>query len=333
MKECELCHRCLEGGQEFCPNDGAPFVELFPGPATLDGRYRLLRGVGRGGMGRVYRARHLGLKRLVAVKLLDPRRASDAGFLSRFEREAEILGQLEHPSIVAVSDFGIEPERKLPYLVMEHLEGVTLSEWLRREGVPPLEKALPILEAVAEALDYAHARGVLHRDLKPGNVFLVDKGAPAPEVKVLDFGLSCFYADRGATTAWIGGGPPPISEGPADAALDLTDGVLGTPGYVAPELLRSEPPTPAADLYSLGALICAVLTGRLPDRDLCPGLERILSPALASEVSRRPASARAVVAGLRRDVRSSERRRQSLRWMAVAALLGLAAVPLAVMRA
>src|SRR3982751_1748791 len=195
---------------------------------VLDGKYRLDDRLGEGATGVVYRATHLGLKRVFALKLLKPGTALAPSSVSRFQREAEALGRLRHPHIVDVPDSGIDPGTGAPYLVMELLDGVSLAELCRTAGPLPLERALPILDAVAAAVDAAHEQGLLHRDLKPGNVLLCGGDGEAPAVKVLDFGL-----------AEIAGAPLPVpgpsSGAGADGRLTATGDLLGTPLYVAPE--------------------------------------------------------------------------------------------------
>src|SRR4051812_21088618 len=161
-----------------------------PSP-VLDGKYRLDERLGEGAVGLVYRATHLGLKKIFALKLLKPGLAAlDPFSVIRFQREAEALGRLRHPHIVEVTDSGIDPGTGAPYLVMELLEGIPLSDLCRREGPLPLARALPILDAIAAAVDAAHEQGILHLDLKPGNILL---GGPAGEeraVKGLDLRLA-----------------------------------------------------------------------------------------------------------------------------------------------
>src|SRR3954453_11112151 len=194
--------------------------------SVLDGKYRLDDRLGEGAAGIVYRATHLGLKKVFALKLLKPGPALDPFSVSRFQREAEALGRLRHPHIVDVTDSGIDPGTGVPYLVMELLDGVPLAELCRMAGPLPLERALPILDAIAAAVDAAHERGILHRDLKPGNVLLCGRDGEDPAGKVLDFGL-----------AEIAGAPLP-TPGPASGGLSdgrgrETGALLGTPLYVA----------------------------------------------------------------------------------------------------
>jgi len=282
-----------------------------PEPRLLGGRYLLEERLGEGGLGVVWRARHLGLQRDVALKLL---RAAphDPEALARFQREAEALGRLRHPHVVEVTDFGVDADTGVPYLVMELLAGQTLADLLREEGALPAARALPLLEALAEAVDAAHAQGILHRDLKPGNVAMAG-------VKVLDFGL----AEIAAPAREAAPGEPAGTQAAGDARLTATGALLGTPLYAAPEVIRSGTSCRASDIYSLGVIAYEMLTGRPPftgsttevlaghlqHEPPVPGLAapvwESLREALDKEPARRPASAVAFVAGLRRAVEQS----------------------------
>ena len=158
----------------------------------LDGKYRLEELCGRGGMGAVYRALHIGTGRRVAVKVIAPELAGNREFIERFRREARTIGRLRHPNIVNVTDFGItgENEQTLAYLVMEHLEGGTLAAKLKDKRPLPLADALDILTQTCAAIDEAHRLGILHRDLKPENIWLEPVGVGGCNVKVLDFGIA-----------------------------------------------------------------------------------------------------------------------------------------------
>jgi serine/threonine protein kinase len=193
MKECPRCFRCWDDSVEICADDDARLRAAFAGPAVLDGKYRVDQRLGRGGMGVVYRVHHLGLQKTFALKVIA---TVDEAFLGRFRAEAEALGKLHHPNIVDVTDFGIDGrEGGLPYLVMEYLEGSTLADHYRRFGRLPPERALPIFESIATAIDHAHERGILHLDLKPGNVFVSSSAEGREAVKILDFGLARFISD------------------------------------------------------------------------------------------------------------------------------------------
>lgn len=207
----------------------------------VDGRYRLEAPLGRGALGAVYRARHLLIDRVVAIKILHPGRRGQAASRDSFLNEARAVNRVAHPSIAEIYDFG-ETDDGLAYLVMELLEGDRLADLLVRGPVSPL-LALSIAEQVSGALARAHDLGVIHRDLKPEHVFLVRRGGRDDFVKLIDFGLA----------AWLS---PESSEG--------ARGLVGTPAYLSPEQARGEETTPQSDLYSLGVLLFEALTGALP---------------------------------------------------------------------
>lgn len=202
------------------------------------GRYQILDTLGQGGMATVYRATDLTLNREVALKLLAAHLVTDSTFYQRFEREARTIAALEHPSIVPVYDFGIDASRQ-PYLVMRLLRGGTLRDRLGQGQLSSLD-LWPTVRQVAAALDYAHTRDVVHRDIKPVNILFDEKG----NAFVTDFGIAKV---RDATTS------------------DLTgNAVLGTPAYMSPEQFDNAPITGACDQYSLGVVLFEALTGRLP---------------------------------------------------------------------
>lgn len=195
MKECPRCFRCWNDALEICSHDGVRLQTAFEGSAILDGKYRLDQRLGQGGMGVVYRVHHLGLQKPFALKLIPT--AGDKASFARFQFEAAALGKLKHPNIVDVTDFGIDARGGgLPYLVMEYLEGSTLADRYGRPGRLTPDRALPIFESIADAIDHAHERGILHLDLKPGNVFLCRNESGRETVKILDFGLARFVGDR-----------------------------------------------------------------------------------------------------------------------------------------
>jgi serine/threonine protein kinase len=218
--------------------------------ANYLGPYRLFEVLGEGGMGMVHRARHVVTGQTVALKVLHPRRTAGEGHRLRFLREARILTGLEHPNIVRVFDTGEIGGRG--YISMELLAGVSLRELVKRRGPLPFDAVRAVLTAALDALGYVHRQGIVHRDVKSDNLFLlVDPAAPLPEdeadwrrrVKLMDFGLA-----RSA------------------GALTLTgrQALLGTLAYMPPELLQGKPPDARSDLYSLGVAAYEALTGRLP---------------------------------------------------------------------
>jgi CHASE2 domain-containing sensor protein/tRNA A-37 threonylcarbamoyl transferase component Bud32 len=313
--------------------------------SVLDGKYRLDDHLGEGAAGIVYRATHLGIQRVFALKLLKPGPALDPFSVRRLQREAEALGRLRHPHIVDVTDFGIDPGTGTPYLVMELLDGAPLSELCRTAGPLPLERALPILDAVAGAVDAAHTEGILHRDLKPGNVLLCGRDGEPPAVKVLDFGL----AETGASPRPAASNEASSGAG-ADGRLTATGDLLGTPLYVAPEVIRGGRASRASDLYSFGVIAYEMLAGRPPfegstrevlsrhletepSRGALPGaVWSVLRDCLAKDPDLRPATAREAV----RRLRAAAARERRARWLraeaprrAVLSALLAAAVPIA----
>jgi eukaryotic-like serine/threonine-protein kinase len=202
----------------------------------LGGRYRMGTLLGTGGMGEVWAARDLLLDRAVAVKVLGGALAGDSRAAERLRREARAAARLDHPNIARVLDLGEHDGR--PYLVMELLEGESLAARIDRAGPMPPVEAARIVAAVADALEAAHQAGIVHRDVKPGNVFLTSTGV----VKVLDFG---------------------IASAAGDAALTTGD-LIGTAAYLAPERALGQRATPAADIYALGVVLYELLAGNRP---------------------------------------------------------------------
>ncbi len=217
---------------------------------TLGG-YRIVSPLGQGGMAEVYKGYQPTLDRYVAVKVLSPRFAADVAFYERFQREATAIARLRHPNIVQVFDFGTV--ENLTYMVMEYIAGPTLKQRMRevraQEGLLPRAEVLSIVREVASALDYAHARGLIHRDVKPANILLRhawgDKAVleSEPYAVLTDFGVV------------------KMLEGVQFTATGMT---LGTPDYMSPEQARGDEVTPASDLYALGVVVYEMLVGQLP---------------------------------------------------------------------
>jgi serine/threonine protein kinase len=218
---------------------------------TLDGRYRVTKLLGQGGMGYVYEAVHVALGRKVAIKTLHPRLAYEERFRERFIREAKSASSIQHPNVVQIMDFGDTPDGSV-YFVMEHLEGRDLGSLLREHGKLPWARTRAILLQAVRALAAAHAQSVVHRDIKPANCFLTTTGAGHQEelVKLLDFGIA-----KVGTEAEGGDGGP---------RLTGTGEVFGTASYMAPEQARGEALDARSDLYSLGIMAYEMLTGQVP---------------------------------------------------------------------
>ena len=212
---------------------------------VLEGAYRITRLIGEGGMGAVYEAVQLRLNKRVAVKLMARDLAANQEALARFHREAEITSHLGHPHLVAVFDFG-QAESGEPYLVMEYLEGEDLDQRLRRVGRMPIETVVRVVKQVASALGAAHDQGVVHRDLKPGNVFLLQIPGEPDFAKVLDFGISKMKAAR--------------------TQLTNASAVMGTPNYMSPEQATGmvEDIDHHADQWALACIAWQMLLGRGP---------------------------------------------------------------------
>jgi eukaryotic-like serine/threonine-protein kinase len=209
----------------------------------LGDRYELGEFLGRGGMAEVRRGRDRRLGRVVAVKMLRVDHSADATFQARFRREAQSAASLNHRNIVAVYDTGedIFDGHRIPYIVMEHVEGRTLRELLREQARFTPERSVEIITDVLDALEYSHRAGIVHRDIKPGNVMITDTG----EVKVMDFGIARSLADSGVT-------------------LTQTAAVVGTAQYISPEQARGEQADARSDLYATGCVLYEMLTGRPP---------------------------------------------------------------------
>jgi serine/threonine protein kinase len=207
-------------------------------PQLLGGRYRILRSLGRGGMADVFHARDLNLQREVAIKLLRDTLIEDPAFQARFLQEARDAGNLTHPNIVTIYDFGHDSGRY--FLVMEYMAGTDLKTLIRRRIKLDVDEAVDIMIKICAGIGYAHRAGIVHCDLKPHNVLVAEDG----RVKVTDFGiaraLATFEPEQGSHVVW------------------------GSPKYSAPEQSAGKAPSPASDVYSLGVMFFEMLTGRPP---------------------------------------------------------------------
>lgn len=303
-------------------------------PITQLGPYQILGELGRGGMAIVYRAYQPALNRTVAIKVLPPHLAMDASFVQRFMQEARNAARLDHPNIVTIHDIG--QANGAYYIVMQEAPGESLTSLIQREGRLPLDRTISILAQVASALDYAHAQGLIHRDIKPGNVIV----SPDDKAMLTDFG---------------------IAKAVEGTRLTQTGAVIGTPEYMSPEQAKGEPVGATTDIYSLGIMLYEMLTGRAPFkadstpavlykqvheqpapvrnavRDLPAGVDGVLARALAKSPSQRFRTAgelvqtlRAVAAGQGAVDPSGMGQRKAL-WAALAVIAVAAVVVIALL--
>jgi serine/threonine-protein kinase len=318
---CSSCGKAL-GGEDtnFCPACGADLRGLTPTSDTLsgpfagkviDGRYRIVEKIGEGGMGSVFKVEHVRMEKILALKVLRPDSARDKGILARFRQEAKTIARLSHPNTVQVFDSGDLDDGSL-FIAMEYLPGRDLAWHLRAHGPMGEEKAAGIGVQLLASLSEAHSLGIIHRDIKPANVLLVRRKDRDDQVKLLDFGIAKL----------------------TDEGRKFTTGItefIGTPGYMSPEQGKGDPLDARSDLYSVGAVLFELVTGRevfkgaspmatvnmhmtekapkvndvAPDRPVSPAFEQVLAKALNKDPQDRYASADAMRAALekvRRDL-------------------------------
>lgn len=272
-------------------------VQVMPGPrkvgpgTVLDGRYRLDALIGTGGFGAVYKGTHLTLRNTVAIKVLHPQVAESSELRRRFQQEGVSSCRVRHPNAVTIFDAGTS-EGLTPYLVMEYLDGFTLEALVRQEGSLPLRRTALILSQVCDVLMHAHASDLVHRDIKPANIFL-SQTVHGEVVKVLDFGLAKLLNNK------------------ESVELSGTRNLMGTPQFMAPERLTSEPSDHRVDIYAVGATLYLALTGAMPHglteknivrqmrkqltqplrpiKELAPGLPDSLAQLIMLSLAREPA--------------------------------------------
>lgn len=218
-----------------------PFIHT-----TIDGRYELHERIGKGGMGAVYRATHLLMKKTVAIKLISAELTHLPQVVGRFEREARSASRLSHPNCITVTDFG-RAENGTLFLVMELLDGESLQDILEREVTISTIRAVDITKQILDGLSHAHEAGIVHRDLKPSNVMIVNQGDRRDVAKVFDFGIAKIAEDSGA-----------------DNKLTQQGMIVGTPAYLSPEQALGEEADNRADLYAVGVMLYEMLTGDVP---------------------------------------------------------------------
>ncbi|MEM9189350.1 MAG: serine/threonine-protein kinase [Myxococcota bacterium] len=261
MRYCPTCGARFSNEVRFCPHDGVGTLEIDEAVGeekdpligqVVEGRYRLEKPIGEGGMGIVYLATHTVLNKKLAIKVLRGDSSKDEGVVERFVQEARAATSIGHENIIDISDFGSLPDGTA-YFVMEHLDGQPLSDMVAKGGAVPNHDAIQIVIQIASALGAAHQRGIVHRDLKPDNVFLIARGQNPLFVKVLDFGI-----------AKVGG---------AGSKLTKTGMVFGTPHYMSPEQAAGQPVDSRTDIYALGVIMYEMFTGRVPfDADTFMGI-------------------------------------------------------------
>ena len=250
MKTCPVCAREFPDNVKFCPNDGqtlrakGPLADLV-GQVVAD-RYHIIKKLGEGGMGAVYLGEHVKMGRKSAIKVMTQAMSNDPDAVSRFNREASNASRLSHPNICQVYDFG-ETSEGLIYLAMEFIEGRSLSDLAEAEGALPPARAASIVKQAAEALQVAHDQSIVHRDIKPDNIMIVQGKDGSDIVKVVDFGIA--KAIAGDETG---------------QKVTKTGLVVGTPEYMSPEQLSGDKIDGRSDLYSLALVCYKLLTGVLP---------------------------------------------------------------------
>lgn len=313
VKVCPSCRLRYEDAARYCLVDGAALEELTDPRIghVLAGRYLIEEVIGRGGMATVYRAQHTLGRGQVAVKVLHECFADDLRFHERFSREAQRAKALAHPNILEIYDFG-QTEDGIPYLTMELLAGHPLDQVLRRRGALDPTEVIALGLQIARGLSRAHDLGVVHRDVKPENIFLCRSDDGAPVVKLVDFG---------------------IAVQPDDRRLTVNGQMIGSPRYMAPERFRDKQLIlPASDLYALGIVLFEMLTGRFPFESetvagyllhhmetppprvrslvsACPpALDDLVDELLAKDPLHRPVDAHAVVSALEGMAPESARR-------------------------
>ncbi|MBS1152117.1 MAG: serine/threonine protein kinase [Myxococcaceae bacterium] len=323
---CPQCAKVIDTEPNFCPACGVDLRGLSPTSNTLSGhlsgtliddRYKILEKLGEGGMGAVYKVEHVRMGKILALKILRPDSALDKGLKARFMQEARVVAKLSHTNTVQVFDSGELQDGGL-YIAMEYLPGRDLSWHLRSRGALTEEKAIGVAIQVLGSLEEAHALGIVHRDLKPANIMLVRRKGADDQVKLLDFGIAKLLEAEGRKSITNTG----------------TTGIhefIGTPAYMSPEQGKGDPLDARTDLYSLGAVLFELVTGRCvfvgrspmevvtmhmttvaprvtditPDKPVSGGFEAVLRKALCKDPDERFSSAeqmRIALEKVRRDM-------------------------------
>ena len=255
MKYCPICSQNYDNEVQVCEIDGATLIvggkkDAYLGK-RIKGRYQVLSKLGEGGMGTVYLADQMSVGRKVALKLLQGNYAMDDEFIGRFRREARLAASLNHRNIVTVYDFDQSDDGSL-FIAMEYLDGEKLSEVIRRDGPLEISRAFRLGLQIAEGLEAAHRAGVIHRDIKPDNIMVMEE-AGVEEIKLMDFGIARLR-DRGTTSE-----------------ITRTGTIMGTPAYMAPEQAEGADVSEKTDIYALGIVLYEMISGAVPFKASTPG--------------------------------------------------------------
>ena len=266
---CGTCGHTLSATEASNPKLAAQGGGVGEAPSLIGreiaGRYRILAKLGEGGMGAVYKAEQMSLKRTCAVKVLRPEVAGSQMLLRRFNAEAELVAKLNHPNIVGIYDFGQDTDGSL-FIAMEFIEGKSLRTVIHHGAPLPLRRSLTIASQICASLVEAHTQGIVHRDLKPDNVMLQDRGRQKDVVRVLDFGIAKLRDENRQS----------------QLAMTQAGDMLGTPQYMSPEQIRGEHIDGRTDIYALGGLLYEMVTGRLPFE--APTVMALLSKHLLEQI-------------------------------------------------
>lgn len=253
-KVCLECHRQFTGIVAACPHDNSMLVPVAQDPligTKLAGKYEIMSVLGTGGMGVVYKGRQDVMDRIVAIKMLQSHHLNDSMSVKRFQQEGRATCKLNHPHIITVYDFGISQQTGQPFIVMDYLQGVPLSDVIKQEGQVGVERALKIFSQSADALGHAHKQGIIHRDLKPSNIVLISYDGDKDFVKVVDFGVAQIMEDAQGSTE-------------NHQRLTQMGEVCGSPVYMSPEQCQGHKLDQRSDIYSMGIVMYETLTNRLP---------------------------------------------------------------------
>jgi serine/threonine protein kinase len=238
-----LSNRITTGGSS---SDGRGGGDLSLIGEILENQYKIISILGKGGMSVVYRASHVALNKTVAIKTMHAHLISDSNALARFKQEAQAASQLDHPNVINVYSFGTTSgDSPQPYIIMDYIEGDSLSDAIKKDGLPPVRATLTIFRQVACALEHAHSKGVIHRDLKPSNIMLLARDGT---VKIVDFGIAKLLPQ----------------EGEQSHRLTQTGEIFGSPAYMSPEQCMGLSVDKRSDIYALGCVLYEALTGKPP---------------------------------------------------------------------